>query len=121
MRFAHVIFIFFVELFSIEPRPLEAIEPRPLETEILPRPIESITASEILPPDPPEPPADPAAAIAQIAITTHAVTPVSKYDGPTQSEILLQAIILVARREPPNQGALRNLIMKFSSEYSLDF
>jgi hypothetical protein len=104
----------FVELF-------DDIVPRPLEAEILPRPINDPILPAITFPEPPEPTIDPAQEIARIAITTHALTPAVKYGGPTQSEILLQAIILVARREPPNHGALRNLIMKFSSEYSFDF
>jgi hypothetical protein len=44
-------------------------------------------------------------------------------DGPTQSEILLQAIVLEARKEqtPVTKAAMRNLIAKFSCECGLDF
>jgi|SRR5580692_9781575 hypothetical protein len=42
-------------------------------------------------------------------------------DGCTEADRLLGAIVNVARHEPPNRAALRNLIMKFSSEFSLDF
>lgn len=59
---------------------------------------------------------------------THAVVPITTddpnlepEDGPTQSDVLLQAIVIVARKEPPNKAALRNLIAKFSCEYGLDF
>jgi hypothetical protein len=44
-------------------------------------------------------------------------------DGPTQADILLQAITLIARKPqtPATKGALRNLIAKFSCECGLDF
>jgi hypothetical protein len=44
-------------------------------------------------------------------------------DGPTRDEILLQAIVLEARRKqtPATKGALRNLIAKFSCECGLGF
>jgi hypothetical protein len=100
MPLAPVIDNFFVELFPIEPRYTEEIRPRP-------RP-------------------DPAQQIATRAILTHAVAQIAKdnpdadpHDGPTQGDILLRAIVLVARREPQTpvtRGALRNLIAKFSCE-----
>jgi hypothetical protein len=94
-----VISTFFVELFSIEPRPLEA--------EILPRPINQSIPTPITSPEPRE------------------IAPkgVAEQDGPTRDEILLQAIVLEARKQqtPVTNAAMRNLIAKFSCEYGLDF
>lgn len=113
---------FFVEPFNIEPRPLEA--------EILPRPISPIP-TPITSPALPKPRADPPQQIAARAIATQAVAPAvtvdpdaNVHDGPTESDVLLEAIRIVAKREPQTvatRGALRNLIAKFSCEYGLDF
>jgi hypothetical protein len=99
-----VIFIFFVGLFP------EEITPRPLEAEILPRPINQPTLTPIMPPEPPEPRIDP-------------IMPKGskQQNGVTEADRLLGAIVLVARREPPNRGALRFLIRKFSNECGLGF
>jgi hypothetical protein len=42
-------------------------------------------------------------------------------DGITEADRLLGAIVLVARREPPNRAALRFLIAKFNNECGLGF
>jgi hypothetical protein len=99
-----VLFIFFVELFSIEPRSLEA--------EILPRPINESIPTPITSPEPPEPRIDP-------------IMPKGskQHDGITEADRLLAAIVLVARKEQTaaTRGALRNLIAKFSFECGLGF
>jgi hypothetical protein len=79
------------------------IKPRPLEAPIPPLP--ESTPAVIVPPVPRD------------------IAPkgVAEQDGCTEADRLLGAIVLVARREHQNKGALRNLITKFSSEYSLDF
>jgi len=48
---------------------------------------------------------------------------VAEKDGPTRDEILLQAIVLEARKEqtPVTTAAMRSLIAKFSSECGLGF
>jgi hypothetical protein len=105
-----VVFKHFVERF-----PLLTIAPRPITGVLIaPRPI--------------KPAPHPAQRIAQVAIVSQAVAPVTMadldadvHDGPTQSDVLLPAIILVARKEPPSKGALRSLIAKFSSECGLGF
>jgi hypothetical protein len=105
-----VVFKVFVELFTIEPRPVTGmvIEPRPVK-----------------------PAPDPAQQIAARAITSHAIVPkvaddpdLEPEDGPTQADILLEAIVITARREPQTPatwGALRDLIRRFSNECGLDF
>jgi len=105
---------------EIKPRDVTPIEPR----------LEPIPASIIVP-EASIPAPDPAAEIAQIAIIAQekAHAPVirvgvhSAKDGPTQSDVLLQAIVITARREqtPTTRAALRNLIAKFSHAYGLDF
>jgi hypothetical protein len=96
-----VISNFFVDDFyePIEPRPLEpGILPRPITGwAIEPRPVKSREQREIAPKGTVE------------------------QDGPTQADILLQAIVLVARRDPPNHAALRTLCVRFSREHALDF
>jgi hypothetical protein len=79
------------------------IEPRPLFPTAAPEPV----APPVVLPEPRE--------IAPRGIP--------EKDGPTQSEILLQAIVLEARKEqtPVTTAAMRNLIAKFASEFSLDF
>lgn len=47
-----------------------------------------------------------------------------EHEGVTQSEIALQAIIFLARREPQTvetRTALRDLIRKFNFRFSLDY
>jgi hypothetical protein len=46
---------------------------------------------------------------------------IAEKDGPTQSELLLQAIITASRKETPNRGVLRVLCSRFSREHALDF
>ena len=96
-----MLFIFFVKPF------LEEIEPRPLEAEILPRPINETIPTPITSPEP--------RGIAPKGVIEH--------DGITEADRLLAAIVLVARKQQTSatRGALRNLIARFSSEYSLDF
>jgi hypothetical protein len=87
---------------------LDPIEPRPLFSEpILPRPIEPPSAPVIVPPE------------------AHEIAPrgIPEKDGPSRDEILLQAIVLEARKEqmPVTTAAMRSLIAKFSSECGLGF
>ena len=81
------------------------IKPRPLETPILPAP------EPIAPPVQPSPP-----------LPTSIRGPLER-DGPTQGEILLQAIVLEARKEqtPVTTAAMRTLIAKFTRECGLGF
>jgi hypothetical protein len=99
----------FVDLFTIEPRPVTslAIEPRPVKH--APKPAQQIAAR---------------------AIVAHTVAPTVKDDpdaspddGPSQADILLEAIVLVARKPQTvvTRAAMRNLIAKFSCECGLDF
>jgi hypothetical protein len=101
------------------------VERIPLLT-IAPRPITGL----VIEPRPVKPAPYPAQRIAQAAIVTQVVAPVTTddpdldvHDGPTQSDVLLAAIVIVARKEqtPATRGALRNLIAKFSCECGLDF
>jgi hypothetical protein len=85
-----------VDTFSIEPRPLQEILPRPIN-ESIPTPITSPEPREIAPKGTVE------------------------QNGITESDRLLGAIILVARREPPNRAALRTLCVRFTREHALDF
>jgi hypothetical protein len=86
-----------------EPKPLPDPTPEPLQK------AEQIAQAAILPrkylrPLPPEPDA--------------------KCDGPTQEEILLSALTIVARREPQTvatRGAMRDLIRRHSIEHGLGF
>jgi hypothetical protein len=75
--------------------------------EIKPRPIESPSAPVIVPPEP----------------LPTSIKGTVEHDGPSRDEILLQAIVLVARKEqtPATRGALRKLIAKFSCEHGLGF
>jgi hypothetical protein len=88
-----MVFNFFVELFTIEPRPITGME------EIEPRPVKAREPREIAPKGSVE------------------------QDGPTQADILLEAIVLVARKPqtPATRAALRSLIARFSCEFGLDF
>ena len=111
----------------------DAIKPRPVfAEEIQPRPVKSITSAVIAAPAPEKPRPDRAREIAQAAViaqeNTHA--PViradvhSANDGATQSDILLRAIVLVARREPQTpatRAAMRDLIRRHSVECGLGF
>jgi hypothetical protein len=84
-----------VSLYDIEPRPISVME------EIQPRPVKS--APNL---------------VRQIAPKGNV-----EQDGPTQADILLEAIVLVARKPQTvaTRSALRSLIAKFSCEYGLDF
>jgi hypothetical protein len=117
-----VISNFFVEPF------LEDIEPRPLEAEILPRPINESIPTPITSPEPPQPPAVPAQEIAAHAITVQQIAPVipelnEEVRGKNESDVLLAAIRIVARKEESfvTQCALRDLIRRFAHQFSLDF
>jgi hypothetical protein len=124
---------FFVDRSSFPDDDFDEIKPRwsPYAEEIVPRLIGSITPAEIAAPAPAKPRPDRAWQIAARAILTHAVAPIVKdnpdadpRDGPTQSDILLQAITIVARREPQTaatRAAMRSLIVRFSRECALDF
>ena len=92
---------FLVELF------LEEIEPRPLEATILPRPINQPIPTPITRPE----------------LREMAPRGTIEQNGITEADRLLAVIVLVARKEqtPATKGALRKLIARFSSEYSLDF
>jgi hypothetical protein len=92
------------------PDDLDEIKPRPLEIPPPPKP----KPPEIVPPTSPEPRPDAAQA-------KRAARHIFEKDGATESERLLQSIIVAARREPPNAGALRTLCVRFSREHSLDF
>jgi len=114
--------------------PLDNIEikPRPIfpAEEIPPAP--ESTPSVIVPPASPEPRPDPAAAMAEKAITPYKfLRPLppddpnaSQHDGPTREAILLDALTIVARREPQTsatRGAMRDLIRRHSIECGLGF
>jgi hypothetical protein len=45
----------------------------------------------------------------------------SECDGISEADRLLQSIVLLARKEPPNKGALRFMIARFSNEHGLGF
>jgi hypothetical protein len=80
------------------------------DSPIEPRPLFPTSA-----PEPVAPPVQPA--------TPREIAPrgTVERDGPTQSEILLQAIITASRKETPNRAALRTLCVRFSREFALDF
>jgi hypothetical protein len=79
------------------------IEPRPLFPTPAPEPVK-------LPVQPSPPPPS-------------SIKGIPEKDGATQSEILLQAIVLEARKEqtPVTTAAMRSLIAKFSCECGLGF
>jgi hypothetical protein len=81
--------------------------------EILPRPL---SEPAIIPePEPVAPPVQPSPPLPSL------IKGIPEKNGPTQSEILLQAIITASRKETPNRGALRTLCVRFSREHALDF
>jgi hypothetical protein len=104
------------------PEPLDdsdfdLIQPRP---EPKPQPL----------PDPTPEPMQKAEQIAQAAILPRKYLrplppePDAKCDGPTQEEILLSALTIVARKEPQTvatRGAMRDLIRRHSIECGLGF
>jgi hypothetical protein len=112
-----------VSLFdSIEPRPVFAAE------EIQPRPINEVTLPVIVAPECCAPCAHPAQEIAETAITAQQVAPVTselngEVRGKNKSDVLLQAIRIVAKKEPTfvNECALRDLVRKYAHQFSLDF
>jgi hypothetical protein len=92
-----VVFNFSVDRVSL----FDTIEPRPVSVpiEIQPRPVKHRGPREIAPKG------------------------IVEQDGPTQADILLEAIVLVARKPQTvaTRGALRNLIARFSCECGLGF
>jgi hypothetical protein len=90
---------------AIEPRNVPPIEPR------------------VIAPEPSTPAPDSAAEIAQTAIITHTPELADLEHATSESDILLEAIRIVAKREPTfvNDCALRDLVRKFAHQYSLDF
>jgi hypothetical protein len=118
-----MIFIFCVERLSlfdsieIEPRPVSSVE------EIHPRPIKGTTLPVIVAPTPCAPCAHPAQQIAETAIESHTLELADLEHEVSESDILLQAIVAVARKEQTRvtRGALRDLVRKFAHQYSLDF
>jgi hypothetical protein len=90
---------------------MEQIDPFADTCEIKPRPVEEISPL-------PEPPSLPIVSPEPRKIAPRGIP---EKDGPTQSELLLQAIITASRRETPNRAALRTLCVRFSREYALDF
>jgi hypothetical protein len=94
-----------------------------LDLDIKPRPIEPVNdpvTNPVIVVPVPEPVAPPVRLPEPRAIAPRGIR---EGDGATRGEILLQAIVLEARKEqtPVTKGALRNLIAKFSCEYGLDF
>jgi hypothetical protein len=85
----------------IEPRPVPLPEPEPQAEVVIPEPV-------------PVRPAEP---------QQSSIKGVVEKDGPTRDQILLQAIVLEARKEqtPVTMAAMRSLIAKFSSECGLGF
>jgi hypothetical protein len=126
-----VIFSFFMDRETF-PDNLDEIKPRPIfPVEEIP-PLPESTPSVIVPPASPEPLPDPAAATAEKAITPYKflrpVSPddpdASRHDGPIREAILLDALTIVARREPQTpaaRGAMRDLIRRHSVECGLGF
>ncbi len=107
---------FFVEPFNIEPRPLEA--------PINPRPINQPIPTPITRPEPPTPQPDHAQEIVQSTLMPYTfVRPLPQEARQSESELLMQAIVIVARKEQTfvTQCALRDLVRKFAHQYSLDF
>jgi hypothetical protein len=92
---------------------MEQIDPFADTCEIKPRPVEEISPL-------PEPPSLPIVSPEPREIAPRGV---QEEDGFSESEILLESIRIVASkpRTPVTTAAMRNLIAKFSSEFSLDF
>jgi hypothetical protein len=90
---------FFDDTVEIKPRPIS--EPEPMIVVRLPEPV--------APPVQPSPP------------LPSLIKGIPEKNGPTQSEILLQAIIATSRKPNPNRGALINLCVRYVREHALDF
>jgi hypothetical protein len=45
----------------------------------------------------------------------------AEHNGPSECDVLLQCIIVLARREPVNRAALRTLCVRFTREHALTF
>jgi hypothetical protein len=89
-----------------------------LDLEIKPRPISKPQPAIVVPlPEPVAPP------VRLPEPRTIAPKGVAEKDGPTRGAILLQAIVLEARKEqtPATMAAMRSLIAKFSCECGLGF
>jgi hypothetical protein len=96
----------------IQPRPEPEPEPQPLPT-AEPEPLQKAVAI-----------ANPAkVVIPQPMAREVAPRGMVEHDGPTRDQILLTAIVRVARKEqtPVTVAAMRTLIAKFSCECGLDF
>jgi hypothetical protein len=95
-----VIFSFLVDRISlfdsieIEPRPVFA-------EEILPRPINEPIAPVIAAPTPSSLRPDPAHQIAQAAIASHTIEPADQEHEASESDVLLPAITILAKKEQP--------------------
>ena len=92
---------------------MEQIDPFADTCEIKPRPVEEISPL-------PEPPSLPIVSPEPREIAPRGIP---EKDGPTQSELLLQAIVLEARKEQTEvtRGAIRDLIRRHSVECGLGF
>jgi hypothetical protein len=90
----------------IEPRPEPEPEPQPLPDSQLPNPEPASHSTVVIPAPTPR---------------TIASRGFSECDGATEADRLLQSIVLLARKETPNKGALRSMIARFSNEHGLGF